>query len=170
MSVEKDTSLKKLTGESDWDAWIYDVETALDSKGLLDDYKKFVEGDNVPETVTKGMKARNLKAVVVKSVSGVAHQTMRGSVDQTLFGVLSALQEAYANQAMGSRMVHIDQLVNGVQKRGQSVLQYVNDKNSLLNEKLEGKLDPQEVLLTAVLRGCSSSLHSVSLQHNRCNR
>ena len=155
--------IKKLTGESDWDAWIYDIEASMDTKGLLEDYKKFLEGKTIATTVLNGKDAKGLKSFVVKTVTGVAHQTMRGSADQTLFGILKALHDSYANQAMGSRMVHIDKLVNGVQQHGQTVLQFVNSKTSLLNEKLEGKLDPQEVLLTSVLRGCDRNLHSVSL-------
>jgi len=95
--------------------------------------------------------------MMVDSLQDDALTTAKALADdrQTPRNILHDLDEKFLSQSMSSRMFAVTKLVGDAQG-DETVDAFVAEKRRILREDLQGKVDPEELLLGSIIRGLNT--------------
>ncbi|MBQ27692.1 MAG: hypothetical protein CMH81_06080 [Nitrospiraceae bacterium] len=135
--------------------WRYKLQGKARSQG--ENIWLYMTSDpGAPENLSEEEKKKfdGFLTIITDSLSDGALQVVKLIREQNPQKVLAALDAAFFNQSVLSRVSAITDLINVKQKVGESVDAFVSAKKSICREQLGSKISIEELMMGAVIAGC----------------
>lgn len=151
--------------------WRFQVSTYLDgfSPSLLETWDAYIlhkkgEGPEVSESLLNGNNARLAKARIVSTLVGEALQHVRSADVKHLCALLCKLDAEYSTSSASGRLTALQNLCGASQGSEESPESFVLRVQNIFRDELDGTIEPQEVLISAILSGANPKYRAVTVQ------
>ena len=165
--------------QSEFSDWIWQVEAVLATKvvevpsttggastkvRLSTVWSKVKEGQTVSDSYRESEPALQVRAMVSSALKpkSEALKHARSASDQDLFGILYKLYKEYGGKGtQTSRITALKKLISSPMAPGEEPDGFVQKKQSIFRDELQGTVKPEEVLIAAVLSNVSEGYAAV---------
>ena len=143
--------------------WKFKAIEQICAQGVETEYNNRVADANyvVPEAKNRILKECFSQLVSKLPDGSTALATARGVTGRCCAALFKALDRVFNSQVAGARLSNISKLLKEPRKADDDLTTYIQEKKDILTEKLQNRIDPEEILLLGALSNMGAEYQSV---------
>ena len=144
-----------------FDEWNFVMEGVLHGHGLLNKYEQAMTGQDVEWTADEQTKLNKVSSLVTRSLRENALAVAQTAGSHDLIEIMKAMAKEYNSDSKSSRLFWIRNLVTATKGPDEKMQTHVRRKNAIFRDRLNGRIEPNELKMMAIVCTLGSEYSSV---------